>query len=128
MNALARKNRSPLVPENWRDLILSLPDDCLARAFGIARLQAIVADGSMFLQLWEREAKRLHWTALDLFGVHRISPASRFDVMGLVLILHGGTVRLLTPVSAIIAAPTGSCLTYTKGLQGDAVLLWELLG
>lgn len=53
MNALARKNRSPLVPENWRDLILSLPDDCVARAFGIARLQGIVADGSMFLQLWE---------------------------------------------------------------------------
>jgi hypothetical protein len=52
----------------------------------------------------------------------------RLDVMGLVLILHGGTVRLLTPVSAIIAAPTGSCLTYTKAPQGDAVLLWELLG
>jgi hypothetical protein len=47
--------------------------------------------------------------------------------MGLVPILNEGTVRLLTPVSAIIAAPTGSSLNYTKGPQEGTVLLWKLL-
>jgi hypothetical protein len=69
----------------------------------------------MFLQLWERDAMRLHWTPLNLFGVHRLAPASRFDVVGLIPVLNGGTVRLLKSASAVIAAPTGSSLTYTKG-------------
>jgi hypothetical protein len=119
-----RAHRESFVPADWRDLILSLPDD---RAFGTNRLQGIIADGSMFLQLWEREAKRLHWSPLNLFGVHRLAPAARFDVMGLVPVLNGGTVRLLTSSGAVIAAPTGSSLTYTRGPQSGAVPLWELL-
>jgi hypothetical protein len=122
-----RARRESLVPADWQDQVLSLPDDGSGRAFSFNRLQAIVADGALFLELWEREAKRLNWSSLNLFGVHPMAPAIRFDVVGLVPILNGATVRLLTPGSAIIAAPTGSALTYTKGPQGGAVPLWELL-
>jgi hypothetical protein len=80
----------------------------------------------MFLELWEGEAKRLRWTSLNLFGVHPTAPMSRFDVMGLVPVLAGGSVRRLSSDCAIIAAPTGSLLTYTKASQPGAVLLWDI--
>ncbi len=37
-------------------------------------------------------AQPLGWTALDLFGVHPLAPASRFDAMGLFLLIQGGAV------------------------------------
>jgi hypothetical protein len=126
MIALARRPRSSrLVPANWQDLTLSLQFHG-GRDFGVNRLAGIVTDGSMFLELWEGEAKRLRWSALNLFGVHPVAPMSRYDVMGLVPVLAGGSVRQLSSDYAIIAAPTGSLLTYTKTPQPGAVLLWNI--
>jgi hypothetical protein len=54
------------------------------------------------------------WTALDLFGVHPTRPAVRFDVMGLLLLLHGGEVMALTQEGASIRRPSGAVLRFSR--------------
>jgi hypothetical protein len=76
-----------------------------------------------FLSSWGRAAYDLGWTALNLFGVHAIAPGSRYDVMGLVPLLGGGSVFALTEQTAAIRRHSGSTLTYTRKQGSGAVLL-----
>jgi hypothetical protein len=55
-----------------------------------------VADAERFLRDWGDTAERLGWTAIDLFNLHPSVPLSRVDRMGLVWLLKGERVVLLT--------------------------------
>ena len=115
----------PGVPSNWPDLLLS-SSEMVTDAFGASRLHMMVADGEMLFQLWGNDARRLKWTPIELFGVHPIAPAARFDAMGLIPLMRGSTIRELTPDAALIASPSGGRLTFRRDPQPHAVLIWEL--
>ena len=66
---------------------------------------------------------RTNRSALDLFGVHPAAPASRFDAMGLFLLIGGGEVIALTASSATIRRRSGAVLTYRRSDRGEAVLM-----
>jgi hypothetical protein len=101
------------------DLAVPHPD------FSPSWWRAIVKDGGRFLEVWAPEAARLGWQAIDLFGVHPIAPAARFDAMGLVLIISGGEVVSINERSATIRSPGGQLLVYMRRPSNEAVCLWD---
>ncbi|WP_271540939.1 hypothetical protein [Bradyrhizobium sp. CCBAU 45321] len=83
----------------------------------------MIEDTDVFLSNWDRAACDLGWTGLDLFGVHAAAPVCRYDVMGLVMLLGGGSVFALTEQTAALRRPSGSTLTYRRKPTSGAVLL-----
>jgi len=62
---------------------------------------------------------------LDLFGVHPTAPTARFDVMGLIPIVRGRSVCVLTEKSATIDCKSGAKLTFYAPTGAGAVLITE---
>lgn len=87
------------------------------------RWSELVADTESFLVTWGKTADRLGWTTLDLFGVHPIAPTARFDVMGLIPILRGRSVCVLTEKTATIECKSGARLTLYPPTGAGAVLV-----
>ncbi len=87
-------------------------------------------DALRFLQKWAGQARRLGWEALDLFGVHPTAPTARFDCMGLVPLLRGRAVLVITEDSAAIKAASGGSLTFRKRAAPptERCLVWERQG
>ena len=79
-------------------------------------------DGRAFLARWGQQAERLGWTPADLFGLAPVPdrPAatcrrlSRFDLTGLVWLLHGRAVVALTASTAAIRTSRLGALTYRR--------------
>ena len=84
--------------------------------------RGLLSDAENFLSRWGGAAHLLGWTSLDLFGVHPIAPAARFDVMGLIPILNGAEVLALTSQTATIRRLSGAIQTYHRPDQGGAVV------
>ena len=85
--------------------------------------RGLLSDAENFLIRWGSAAHLLGWTSLDLFGVHSIAPAARFDVMGLIPILNGAEVLALTSQTATMRRVSGAVLTFHRPKYGEAVLL-----
>jgi hypothetical protein len=59
-------------------------------------------DARRFLDQWGETAAKLGWTSADLFGLHPIAPLARYDVMGLIWVLDGWRVKVLTRTHAVL--------------------------
>lgn len=110
-------------PAGWHAILQELKRMQPPEWAGADRWSQVVEDADSFLSNWDRAACDLGWTALDLFGVHAAAPAFRYDVMGLVMLLGGGTVFALTEQTAAFRRRSGSKLTYRRKPTSDAVLL-----
>lgn len=86
------------------------------------RWETLLHDAERFLDRWSSTAQALGWTALDLFGVHPTRPAARFDVMGLLLLLHGDEVIALTAEGASIRRPSEAVLRFSRPSPGGVLL------
>jgi hypothetical protein len=84
--------------------------------------QRAVKDGSRFLARWGEQADGLGWSARDLFGLHA-APAnppqnyrrlSRYDETGLIWLLRGRPVVMLTDATAVLENPSGAVTVYRK--------------
>lgn len=71
-----------------------------------------IADAEAFLATWGAQVEALGWTADDLFGLDPVAAMARYDVMGLIWMLHGQPVVALTEAIAAIRMPTGNTLTF----------------
>ncbi|WP_143274205.1 hypothetical protein [Bradyrhizobium canariense] len=87
----------------------------------------LLGDAENFLSRWGHTAHAMGWTALDLYGVHPLAPAARFDVMGFLFLIQGGAVPVITASSASIHRRTGAHLTYRRHDISDAVLITTVL-
>jgi hypothetical protein len=120
---------APIDESGWSADFVRLNPDCSPASFSGRHWREIIRDGSLFLSTWAIQAHDLGWTALDLFGAHRIAPEARWDCAGLVLLIGGGRVVAMTDASATIQRPSGSRLTYSRTpAHPEAVALWELAG
>jgi hypothetical protein len=81
-----------------------------------------VEDGRRFLAQWGSQAAALGWTTKELFGLHE-PPAkphpsydrrARYDESGLLWLLNGLPVMMLTEATAAIETKTGTVITYRK--------------
>jgi hypothetical protein len=113
-------------PSEWRAILEELKLCETPEWLSNDRWAELLVDADTFVSTWGISAKRLGWTALDLFGVYPIAPAARFDVMGLIPMLTGGEVIALTDTAATIRRPSGAVLTYRRSEQSGAVLLSEV--
>lgn len=110
-------------PAGWHAISEELKRMQAPEWAGSHRWSQMVKEADTFLSNWARVAHDLGWTALDLFGVHAVAPGCRYDVMGLVMLLGGGTVFALTERTAAFRRSSGSTLTYTRKPTSGAVLL-----
>jgi hypothetical protein len=89
---------------------------------GQDRWQRSVEDGRRFLAQWGSQAAALGWTAEELFGLHEppskphpsYDRLARYDETGLVWLLNGLFVLMLTGATAAIETKTGTIITYRK--------------
>ncbi|MFK4582896.1 hypothetical protein [Bradyrhizobium ottawaense] len=110
-------------PAGWHAILQELERMQAPEWAGADRWRQMVEDADGFLSSWDRAAYDLGWNALDLFGVHAVAPGCRYDVMGLVMLLGGGSVFALTEQTAAFRRPSGSTLTYRRKPMSGAVLL-----
>ena len=76
---------------------------------------------------WAHRAAELGWTPFDLFGCDRSRPYARVGRCGLLWLLEGRTLRVLTADTAVINTVSGSSLTfYRRPHEPGQVLPWEL--
>jgi len=86
------------------------------------RWRGALEDGGRFLARWGEQARGLGWTARDLFGLHEVpdNPSlnyrrlSRYDETGLIWLLEGRPVVMLTDGTAMIENPSGTVTVYRK--------------
>jgi hypothetical protein len=84
--------------------------------------QRAIEDGDHFVTRWGEQAEALGWASVDLFGLHTPpeKPApnyrrlSRYDQTGLIWLLRGRPVTVLTSAEAIIRCHSGASLTYRR--------------
>jgi hypothetical protein len=106
---IAKKGSSPL------GLAFSAIECRCPDHIDVADWQHAVDDGRKFLIQWGEQAEALGWTAEDLFGLHdppeQPGPTyrrlSRYDVIGLIWLLHGRPVVALTADRAVIGRVDG---------------------
>ena len=99
---------------NWSDAVLTLSVTPIWR-------QA-VEDGRRFLAQWGEQAESLGWTSRDLFGLAPVpnkpepnfQRLSRYDLTGLIWLLHGDPVVALTATTAAIRHRSGNITTYRR--------------
>jgi hypothetical protein len=88
----------------------------------VDRWQQAVADGKTFLSRWGDQAQALGWTAKDLFGLLTVpehakpifNRLSRYDETGLIWLLGGRRVVVLTEATAAIRNATGNVTVYRR--------------
>jgi hypothetical protein len=86
------------------------------------RWQQAVADGQRFLARWDKQAHALGWTAKDLFGLYPVSAhakpsfnrLARYDEIGLIWLLDGREVVVLTDATAAIKNAIGNVTIYRR--------------
>ncbi|WOH66182.1 hypothetical protein [Bradyrhizobium sp. BWA-3-5] len=110
-------------PAGWHAILQQLKRMQAPDWAGAERWSQMIEDANAFLSNWDRAACDLGWTALDLFGVHPVAPGRRYDLMGLMMLLGGGTVFALTEQTAAFRRPSGSALTYRRKHMSGATLL-----
>jgi hypothetical protein len=115
-------------PPEWHAILAELERRTCPDWMSHERWDLLLGDAENFLTRWGSTARALGWTALDLYGVHPIAPAARFDVMGFLFLVQGGSVPIITAHSASIHRRTGARLTYRRKPDiADAVLLSKVL-
>lgn len=113
-------------PLKWHAIIAGLNRRDPPEWTASDRWREVVSDAGIFIAAWGEPADRLGWSDLDLFGVHPTAPGSRFDAMGLVLLIHAGAVVAMTDETATIRRLSGALLTYRRSVQTGAALLSEV--
>jgi hypothetical protein len=113
-------------PAEWHAVLAEMERHSCPDWLTPDRWDAVLSDAENFLSRWGAAAHALGWTALDLFGVHPTVPASRFDLMGLLPLVQGGTVIALTEDGATLRRKTGAVLSYRRCTAPGAVLISEV--
>ena len=117
---------APGVPAEWGEGLAALHLADPLEGFTLASWRQLLNDAGRFVDRWGSEAARLGWTALDLFGVHQVAPAVRYDAMGLMPLIRGGEVVALDATRATIRMPAGGLLTYLRRQRHETVAVWDV--
>ena len=118
-----------LIPREWAESFARLDSNRPPRGVPAQRWLRFVNDVGLFLDSpLCAVAVALQWGPYDLFGCDRDRPFARIDHLGLLWLLNGGQVLVLTADTATIKTLNGSILTYRRraGNGRNNVLAWEL--
>jgi hypothetical protein len=81
-----------------------------------------IEDATAFISQWAAEAQAFGWTEHELFGLHPVpeqpaanySGLSRLDQTGLIWLLRGRPVVMLTATEAVMRCQSGATLVYRR--------------
>jgi len=115
-------------PRVWAEALARLDPACPPYDISPARWLRFIDDCGQFLdEDWAAGAAALGWGPLDLFGCNRDKPFARISQAGLLWLLEGRRLSVLTCDTATITRPSGSHVTfYRRRLETGGVLAWEL--
>jgi hypothetical protein len=131
---VAREERAAIIeydggaPRAWAEALARLdpanpPGDVPAKRW----LRFIDDCGHFLDDGWALRAAELGWTPIDLFGCDRSKPFARIGRCGLLWLLDGRKLRVLTADTALINTASGSGLTfYKRPHEPGQVLAWDL--
>jgi hypothetical protein len=111
------RQADPLRCRTFEHLASRCPDHVEAACW-----ESAVEDGRRFLTQWGTQADALGWTARDLFGLAPVPDQprpsyrrlSRYDETGLIWLLRGRPVLVLTESTATIESPIGTVTVYRR--------------
>ncbi|MBB4286819.1 hypothetical protein [Roseospira goensis] len=114
------------IPREWCDgwarlQAMAPPAGCTPRQW--ARL---IDDAGRFLDQWAATASSLGWTTADVWGVHPTRPMARYDHMGLVGLLDGARVVVLTADTATLRTASGATNNAYRRPVTGSVPVWTL--
>jgi hypothetical protein len=116
-------------PQAWAEALAQLDATNPPRNVPLDRWERFIADCGHFLSLgWANRAEAFGWTSIELFGCDRERPLARYEHMGLLWIIQGRRLVVLTAETATIDTLTGSLQSYPR-LSIDlnrAALPWQL--
>jgi hypothetical protein len=115
-------NAEGRAPAEWHAILAGLERQNAPDWLTHNQWSDVFTDSESFLARWGHVADQMGWTALDLFGVHPIRPAGRFDVMGVLLLLRKGEVMTLTADGALMKRPSGAVLRFSRPSNGGVLL------
>ena len=101
--------------------VAAFETECPA-AVETGRWRQAIADAAAFLARWDAQAHAFGWTGRELFGLHtaperpaaNYSRLSRYDETGLIWLLRGRPVIILTATEAVMRCHSGASLTYRR--------------
>jgi hypothetical protein len=116
------------VPRAWAEGFARLDPDQPPGDVPARHWQRFVDDVALFLNSpFCAVAIALGWGSHDLFGCDRDRPFARVDQAGLLWLLDGNKLVMLTEGAATIETPTGVRQTWRRQPSDlDRVLAWEL--
>jgi hypothetical protein len=117
-----------LAPRAWAEALARLDPARPPRDIPPKRWLRFINDCGRFLDDgWALQAAELGWTPFDLFGCDRSKPFARVSRSGLLWLLDGRQLRILTADTAVIDTFNGSSVTlYRRPYEPYQVLAWEL--
>jgi hypothetical protein len=121
LRAILEDRKAKAAPTIYAATIAALCARCPERVEH-DRWQQVVRDADTFIPPWGEQAHALGWSSGDLFGLHRVPDApartysrlGRYDATGLIWILQGRPVVMLTDAAAVIENPSGTVTVYRK--------------
>ena len=120
------------VPVAWLEGVARLTTMAPPRTYPAHAWQQLITDAEGFLDHWAAQAAALGWPDWELFGCHRRAPWGRIQGMGLVLLLHGDQLVVLTASEALTRRPSGAHQTWRRRPcdplhPAERCLVWELV-
>jgi hypothetical protein len=115
----------------WTDGVARLRAIARPRTYPEHAWQQLIVDAERFIDGWAAQAAALGWQDWEIFGCHGWAPWGRVQGMGLVLLLHGRELAVLTATEAVIRTLTGARQTYRRKPHdplhsAERCLVWEL--
>jgi len=128
MNAPRSSNTMAVPLAVWAEALARLDPARPPCDVSPVRWLRFIDDCGRFLdESWAARAEALGWGPLDLFGCNRDKPFARISQAGLIWLLEGRKLSVLTADTAAITTPSGGHLTfYRRRLETGGVLAWEL--
>ncbi len=114
------------VPGEWIAGIEHLNSMPVPLDLEMARWLEVRADAERFLKQWSARASALGWDELSLFGACPDAPEHRIDLAGLVWLLKGKTVAVMTEQFAVIDLGRGIRQSVPRQVRAGQVPIWDL--
>jgi hypothetical protein len=123
-----RKNDYP--PE-WADGVAQIALMESPLDWPAPRWAGLIEDAQSFVMRWAAQAHRLGWQAWELFGCHRLKPWGATHGMGLVPLLGGHELVVMTSGEAVTRTRAGAHQTYRRRPRdplhpSERALIWNL--
>lgn len=122
---MTRIQRRP-APVSWVEGVAAMQTMPPPNGFTTQHWAEACSDAIRLLARYGGELHAKFWSVEDVFGVHPDAPANRYSALGLVFLIHGGSVPFIATTQADIVTRSKVMQTYPRSPHPEAVAVWRL--